>query len=225
MICLENICCTLGKKEILKNLEIELIPNTINTIIAPNGMGKTTLFSIIADFYIPNAGSIRYENGFSKKDVVLLLAGDKNLYVKNTVKENVYSFSILRGLSKNEIENSIAYYKKYFPQYDSFKNELTEILSYGQKRIVALFTAIVSGVKCILLDEASEGLDMSNISVLKELLQVTKKDRIIVLASQDYSFCAEISDHIFYLNEGKIVSKNDKRSREQVVEEYKKIYV
>lgn len=225
MICLEKISCTLGRNEVLKDLDLELMPNTINTVIAPNGTGKTTLFGIIANFNIPKSGRIKFKNGFTKKDIVLLLAGDKNLYLKNTVKENIYFFSVLRGLSRKDIKNNIDYYKKYFPQYDQLKNELTEILSYGQKRIVALFTSIVSGVKCIMLDEAVEGLDMSNVLVLKELLQAAKKNRIIILASQDYSFCADISDNIFYMYEGKIIAQKSELSREQLVEEYKRLYI
>ena len=188
MICLKNIRCMLGEKEVLKDLSLKLESNMIHTIVAPNGMGKTTLFSIIADFYIPSAGVIECTEGFSQKDAVLLLAGDKNLYPKNTVQENVYFFSILRGMSEREIEKSIEYNKSFFVQYDSFKDVLVENLSYGQKRIVSLFTAIVSGVKCIILDEAVEGLDISNVYVLKELLQASKNGRIIVLTSQDFSF-------------------------------------
>lgn len=224
MIQLHKVSCRFDKNYILKDLDLDLAPNTIHTVVAPNGTGKTTLFGLLADLNIPTSGTIDYQNGFSKKDVVLLLAGDKNLYMKNTVKENVYFFGILRGLSKKEIEKNITFYKKMFPQYDEFQDKLTEILSYGQKRIVALFSAIVSESKCIILDEAAEGLDISNLQVLKELLQEAKKDRIIILASHDFYFCSEISDQIYYLKEGQIITKGSNLTRDQLFEEYQKLF-
>ena len=46
--------------------------------------------------------------------------------------------------------------KEKFPIYEMVKNKLVETLSYGQKRIVSLMSAVVTGAKCVIIDEATD---------------------------------------------------------------------
>lgn len=46
--------------------------------------------------------------------------------------------------------------KEKFPIYETVKNKLVETLSYGQKRIVSLMSAVVTGAKCVIIDEATD---------------------------------------------------------------------
>lgn len=203
---------------------MELYDGTINSIIAPNGTGKTTLMSILAGFLSPDSGEVIFDSGLSHKDVVLLLSGEKNLYMKNTVKENILYFSILRGKSKSETLSAIDKYKSIFPLYEKIKDQLAETLSYGQKRMAALFSAIISESKYIIIDEASEGLDMEHVNMLKDLLRHVKEGRVIIIASQDYDFAADISDNVCFLKDGKIAESFSNMSKEELTSRYVNLY-
>lgn len=180
MIKLCNISKSFGMKKVLDDFSLELRDGTINSIIAPNGTGKTTLMSVLAGFLTPDSGKVIFDPGMSHKDVVLLLSGDKNLYMKNTVKENILYFSILRGKSKRETLEAIDKYKSIFPLYEKIKDQLAETLSYGQKRMAALFSAIISESKYIIIDEASEGLDLEHVNMLKDLLEHVKEGSLLL---------------------------------------------
>lgn len=224
MIILNEISRSFKDKQVLKELTARFEDGTINTIIAPNGTGKTTLLSIISGLMIMDKGNVDYGEG-GINDVALLLAGEKNLYMKNTVYENVQFFGTLAGIGKKELEESIDKYKSMFPLYEEKKNKLVEELSYGQKRMIALFASIVSNAKCILIDEVTEGLDLSNTKALINVLKMIKEDRTLILASHDYEFVSEVSDRLFFLKDGKFVQIcNEKQDKDTVIEIYSKLY-
>lgn len=224
MIKVSELSKSYNISKILDSVTMALRPSQVTSIVSPNGMGKTTLISIIAGIQLPDGGSIQYSEGYDNSNMFIVLAGDKNLYMKNTVKENIYYFSILRGLKKKEINERIQMYKEFIPKYSELENRLAETLSFGQKRLVIILAAIVSGAKCIILDEISEGLDMNHKLLLSKLLEQSKKDRIFFLVSHDYKFVANVSDSIVFLKDGRIVKELPRTSEQQVTSIYRDIF-
>lgn len=225
MLELKKIYHNFEENIIINNLSYLFEDNSINTIIAPNGTGKTTLLNIISGLLIPNDGEVIFDEGYSEKDVSLLLSGDANLYRKNTVKENSEFFGVLMGLSKEEIRHNIEKYEKMFPIYRQIKNVLVEKLSYGQKRLAALFSAVISESKYILIDEVSEGLDLENVKMLKEFLKEIKKDKVIILVSHDYKFVSDVSDKVLFLADGDFKIVFDKPTEDQIIAAYVEMYM
>lgn len=86
-------------------------------------------------------------------------------------------------------------------------------------------SAVVMDAKCIMIDEVSEGLDIANIEVLKSILQTIKKERIIIMASQDYSFITDLSDQLHFLKDGRIVKSCERLTPEKFIALYKNLYM
>lgn len=207
MIWLENITKEYDNRMILNNLTCHFSDNRISAIIAPNGEGKTTLLNIIAGITAPDQGKVTQEGHPHHTDVDIVQAGDKNLYFKNTVKENLYYFCAIRGMSTRQTECALAEWKHDFPLYESIKSITVEKLSYGQKRLVALFSSVLSGASCLLLDEITEGLDGKHVDSIKQILLKSKTEKTIIMASHDYKFVADISDDIYFLQKGKLEAR------------------
>ena len=224
-ICIENLKRSYSRKIVFKDINLTFKEGTISTIIAPNGEGKTTLLSVIADFVYPDQGQVRYEGICEKRNTVLLLSGDRNLYVKNTVQENLKFFAVLSGMTKQQTLEGLESCRKLFPIYDKIQYKVIEELSFGQKRLVSIMSAVVMDAKCIMIDEASEGLDIANIEVLKSILQTIKKERIIIMASQDYSFITDLSDQLHFLKDGRIVKSCESLTPEKFIALYKNLYM
>ncbi|MCD7819295.1 MAG: ABC transporter ATP-binding protein [Lachnospiraceae bacterium] len=204
MIRLEGIAKEYDSRMILHNLSCEFSDNRISAIIAPNGEGKTTLLNIIGGITEPDHGKVTQEGHSHHTDVDMIQAGDKNLYSKNTVRENLYYFCAIRGMNARQTESAIEEWKHDFPLYESIKSVTVEKLSYGQKRLVALFSSILSGASCLLLDEVTEGLDRNHVDSVKQILLKSKTGRTIIIASHDDKFVAEIADDFYFLQEGKL---------------------
>lgn len=206
MIEINNLQQQLKEKVILDKINLELETTGITALVAPNGAGKTTLLSIIAGIMEPTAGSIRFSDG-DFRDVTLLLAGDKNLYMKNTVAENVLYFAALNGKSRKQALNSINTVSEWFPELSDLWHSTVEVLSYGQKRLVAVATAVIANKKYLLIDEAIEGLDVEHVARLTDALRMLSRTQSIVVSSHDLKFSATVADHILFLANGHVITE------------------
>ena len=61
MIELKNVSKHFGGIKAVENVSLNIRPGSITGLIGPNGAGKTTLFNIIAGFYTPDFGDIKFE--------------------------------------------------------------------------------------------------------------------------------------------------------------------
>lgn len=205
LIELSNVSRRFKHELIIKNLTLSFSQNGITALVAPNATGKTTLMSILAGLMSPTSGFIRYTNGDDPKDVALLLAGDKNLYLKNTVKENIFYAAALNGHGSTEVKKSLPAIYEWFPELDSLWNAIAESLSYGQKRLVALACAVVAQNRYLLVDEAAEGLDVAHVEQLMHALRKMSADQAIIISSHDLRFVSECADDVLFLSDGDII--------------------
>ena len=89
---------------------------------------------------------------------------------------------------------------------------------------MALLSSVIADSSCIIIDEVSEGLDMNHISLLLDMIEYLKKDRIIILASHDYEFVANVSDYNWFLKDGCFQKMYGRLSKDQLVSIYKELY-
>ena len=218
---LKNVSKKFTNKIILENSNAIFQKGRITSLVAPNGRGKTTTISLISGFLKPDSGNIIFPYGINYKNISIVFGGEKNLYMKNTVEENIFFISQLRGLDRNAIRENLSKFKKIIPNYDELKGIVCEKLSHGQKRLVSVLSALVSDSKIIILDETTEGLDQNHISLLKLILKEIKKDKIIILCSQDCDFVESISDVIYFIKDNTFIENT---SLTKIKDEYTKHY-
>lgn len=120
MIEVENVVRTFKTERVIDNASFVLSSCGVSALVAPNGSGKTTLMSIIAGLMEPTEGRVLFSDGEGTSDVALLLAGDKNLYMKNTVMENLMYFAALNGYGRGDIQGDIDDVVSWFPELKPF---------------------------------------------------------------------------------------------------------
>src|SRR3990172_7560858 len=97
-----------GKKEVLKNVSININEGEILGILGPNGAGKTTLISILSTLSIPDRGKVEVFGVDALKDpgmvkcMVNISSGNPNFPWSLTVYENLKYFALLYGLENRE---------------------------------------------------------------------------------------------------------------------------
>ncbi len=224
MIEVKNVTKSFGRRKVLDDISFSVDKNNLTTIVGPNGIGKTTILNIICGLLLPDQGEVNYVDCDMKRDLFAVLSGDKNLYHKNTVEENVYFVAALRNIEKKQTRKNIEEREKNFPLYSEVKHKLFEQLSFGQKRLMTIFAALVSEAQILTMDEPTEGLDLAHKKELTDLMLSLKKTKTLLLISHDSKFVSDISDRILFLNDGKIVQEEQKLTEEQFLEIYGKIY-
>ena len=153
-----NIEKKFKKNEVLKKLSCTL-ESGVYAILAPNGVGKTTLMRCIADIYTYN-GEILFNGKNIKKQKIKIgyLPQQFGLFPELTVYQMMEYFCNLKKISKKDRKAAIDSCLKQVNLYDK-KDEKNRKLSGGMVRRVGIAQAILGEPDVILLDEPTAGLD------------------------------------------------------------------
>ena len=186
-------------------------------LLGPNGAGKTSTIKMICGLLIPDEGSILINGKDNQKDrlgtlrhISAVLEGNRNLYWRLSVRENLEYFAGNRGLSKRDVADRIEKLLVQFNIKDK-ENELVNRLSRGMQQKLAIAVAMLADTDIILLDEPTLGLDVETGYEVRELLRgiAEEEDRTIIISSHDMAVIQDICDRTIIINHGEIVT-NDK---------------
>lgn len=82
-----------------------------------------------------------------------------------------------------------------------------------RKKIVKLLAVFCCNCKYLILDEPTEGLDIENINLIKDILidMSKKRGKVLVISSHDLSFLADISTRYLFLKNGQVIKTIDSK--------------
>lgn len=182
-------------------------------LLGPNGAGKTSTIKMICGLLKPDEGSI-FINGLDihKKRLKALthisavLEGNRNLYWRLTVRENLEYFAGNRGHSRKDVAPQIEKLLEQFSLKEK-EHELVQGLSRGMQQKLAIAVALLANTDVILLDEPTLGLDVEISYELRESLKkiVREEQRTIIISSHDMPVVQELCDRTIIINKGTVV--------------------
>src|SRR5690625_4096209 len=186
-------------------------------LLGPNGAGKTSTIKMICGLLTPDSGTITI-NGVNNqekrldtlRDISAVLEGNRNIYWRLTVRENLEYFAGNRGLSRKEVAPNVEKLLQQFRLKEKEK-ELVNRLSRGMQQKLAIAVAMLADSEVILLDEPTLGLDVETGYEVREILKniVATEQRTIIISSHDMSVIQDICDRTVIINHGEVVT-NDK---------------
>lgn len=156
----QHINQSFGDKEILHDVSLSVKPNEIVSILGVSGIGKTTLFNIIAGINQPKSGNIV----FNDEDITgqaghlgYMLQKDLLLPFR-TIMNNVILPDLVKGVKKSA---AIARAEPLFEFFGltGYENKYPHELSGGMKQRAALLRTFLSTKDLTLLDEPFSALD------------------------------------------------------------------
>ncbi|MCT2535728.1 ABC transporter ATP-binding protein [Aquibacillus koreensis] len=182
-------------------------------LLGPNGAGKTTTIKMICGLLTPDEGSITINGNDMKtqrlkalKHISAVLEGNRNLYWRLTVKENLEYFAGNRGVSRKDAAFLIQDLLHKF-NLKHKENELVNRLSRGMQQKLAIAIAMSAETDVILLDEPTLGLDVETSYEVRSILQsiVKEYNRTIIISSHDMDVIQDICERTVIINNGNIV--------------------
>ena len=220
IINIEKLNYSYGKKEVLKELSLDIDENKLTGIIGPNGCGKSTLAKNI----------IRYINGkfeyFKIMDIDIRQLSHKKIaqlisYIpqKSTIISNISVFDyVLLGrfpLLKNSWDN---YSEKDYEivennisllNIEELRDRNVETLSGGELQKALLARALAQEAKILLLDEPTSALDLNNaVEFMKILKNISiKKEMSVIIIIHDLNLASLFCDSLIILKDGKFIEK------------------
>ena len=221
---LNQIDFSYGKKQVLKNVSLSIKQGTFSVLLGLNGAGKSTLFSLVTRLLNLQKGEI-FINGFSIQDYsnalkdIGIVFQEPTLDLDLTVKQNLYYYGSLKGLSFKETILSI--------QDEIEKLELLDVmditvrnLNGGHRRRVEILRALINKPKLLLLDEATVGLDLkSRFDILAYVRDLVVSKNISVLWITHLFDEVTLEDDLSIIKAGEIIESGIVKD---IVEKYEK---
>lgn len=203
---------SLGKKHILKDVNLVLNEGDILGFIGPNGAGKTTTIKLILGLQTIDSGSVSINGYDIKKDFVKAI---KNV---GAIVENPDMYTYLSGYDNLKMSQRL---------YNIKEDRVKEVIklvglekrihdkvskySLGMRQRLGIANAILNNPKLLILDEPTNGLDPEGIKEIRTLLlKLAKTEKMAILVSSHIlseldSFCNKIA----IIQNGKIIETND----------------
>lgn len=208
-----NLHKTLNGHHIIKGISFSLEEGSINAIIGPNGVGKTTTIRLLTGLLKPSNGYITVfgtkttDKNFDRIRKKIGVQNDGNLYETLTVYENLKIWSGFYNLEKFKTDNRIEYLLNHFNILDR-KNAKVGTLSKGLKQKVAIIRALLHEPKLLILDEPTSGLDPSSSDELINYLQnIVRHEKLTVfMCTHQLQGIEEIVDNIFIMRDGRFIA-------------------
>lgn len=168
-----------GEMVALNGVSLDIADNEFVCVVGPSGCGKSTLLNIIAGLLEPTDGAVYVDErkvvgtGVERGVVFQQYA----LFPWLTVKKNVEFGLKLKGLSKDEIEETAMKYIRMV-DLEKFTNAYPKELSGGMKQRVAIARAYAVNPEVLLMDEPFGALDAQTRTQLQsELLKTWEEER------------------------------------------------
>ena len=201
----------------IDNIKLSIPAGVTVGIIGPDGVGKSTLLSLIAGERMMQQGSLQVLGGDMRdkkhreaicSDIAYMPQGlGKNLYPTLSVEENLQFFAKLFGHSRKQRRARIDNLTKRTGLYP-FLSRPAGKLSGGMKQKLGLCCALIHDPRLLILDEPTTGVDPLARSQFWSLIRDihTAQPNITVLVATAYMDEAQQFNHLIALNAGKILA-------------------
>lgn len=184
----------------LRNINFEVKKGEFIGVIGENGSGKTTLLKIIANVLSPTEGYVK-----TTGRIVPFLELGLGFHDDFTGRENVYLYSQIMGLGKEEIEKRLGFIIK-FSGLNKFIDAKLSTYSSGMKVRLAFSTAIQTDPDIFLIDEVLAVGDMKfQQKCFKVFKKFKKEKKTVIFVSHDMGSIKEFCDKVILLKKGKMM--------------------
>lgn len=217
MIKTVNLSKNFGELKVLRSINEEIVKGEVVSVIGPSGSGKSTFLRCLNLLEIPTEGQIIFDGvDITSKNIDINVHRQKmgmvfqhfNVFPHLTVLDNITLAPVLTGkLKKEEAVEQAHELLKLVGLGDKW-SEFPKKLSGGQKQRMAIVRALAMNPEVMLFDEPTSALDPEMVGeVLSVIKTLVEKGMTTVIVTHEMGFAREVSDRVFFMDEGIIEEK------------------
>ena len=207
MLEVKNLSSSYSNIKVLKNLSFRINQGSVLCILGRNGAGKTTTLKSImglvdkteGEVILNNENLLKYSPHIIPRKGIGYVPQGRRLFSELTVEENLE----IGLMTNNGDERTKSNVLEMFPRLRERLNQIAGTLSGGEQQMLALARALCVKPSILLLDEPTEGLQPSMISLIRNSVKELKSKGVsIILVEQRVDAILSIADEIIVLENG-----------------------
>ena len=218
---------------VLKDIDLEIAPNTTVALVGPTGVGKTTMINLLYRFYDPQQGRITVDDRDLRGTTIESLRRQMAIVLQDTylfsgtVMENI-KYGWLDATDEEVIEvakavGAHAFIKRLPEGYETDVRERGGRLSQGQRQLVSLARALLANPRILIMDEATSSVDAYTELIIQRAMDRVLKGRTSIIIAHRLSTVRN-ADKIVVLEEGRIAEMGPHRDLIEKDGLYKQLY-
>lgn len=195
-----------GEKEVLNQVDLHLPPSQIIGLVAPNGVGKSTLIQILSGHLRNNGISVSYQGKNYTTDTVFMrqhivkMPDQSELYDELNGIEHLNFYASMWKVASGTVQTVVEQLK----MEDYIHHKVGEY-SLGMRQRLCFALVLVTKADYMLVDEVMNGLDPDNVELISRVLrQLRNEGKTIVMASHLLNNLDSIADKIYFIKEKRI---------------------
>lgn len=205
-----------GTEQVLRDVSLEVKAGNVTAVVGASGAGKSTVVDLVMRFYDPDEGRLTVDglevtefDLRSYREGMAVVTQEPFLF-NGTVREN-----ILYGRLEASEEEVVAAacrahaheFIEAFPSgYDTIVGDRGVLMSGGQRQRLALARALVRRPHILMLDEATSNLDSKSERLIQQSIHELRGSCTVLIIAHRLS-TVEMADHIYVLEDGKVVEE------------------
>ena len=202
-----------GQIHILENVNLDVGPGELVSLLGGNASGKSTTLKTILGLVPPRTGTVEFDgdNVTSRSTSYRISRGmaivpeNRRLFAPMTVLENLEMGAYLNRDGKGRKEDFDRVFS-LFPLLHERRSQLAGTLSGGEQQMVAMGRALMSHPKLLLMDEPSMGLAPILVERSFEIIrQVHESGVAMLIVEQNANMALSIADRGYVLSTGRLV--------------------
>ena len=217
LIRVEDLRKSFGQLEVLKGINLSVMPGEVVTIIGASGSGKSTLLRCLNLLETPDSGHVWFHdtdltadrtNVNALREKIGMVFQGFNLFNNRNVLDNCTLAPVtLKKCSKEEAEKTALRHLESVG-LAKFANADVTRLSGGQKQRVAIARALCMNPQIMLFDEPTSALDPE---IVGEVLEVMRKlageGMTMVVVTHEMAFARTVSDRVVFMDQGVVLEQ------------------
>lgn len=217
IIDMRHISKTYPGVKALSDVQLEIRPGEVHSLVGENGAGKSTLIKLLAGVELPDEGAeirIHGEPVSIKTPLDAIHAGisviyqDISLFPNMTVAENICLGMNHKGAGYVNWKKINRTAREWLAKFNVDIDVRTPLGSIGiaKQQIVAIVRAVYAEAKLIIMDEPTASLSSGEVQVLYRIIQELKQKNLAILfVSHKFDEIFTVSDRVTILRDGQFV--------------------